>query len=98
MSDLKKRLEKLEKGVTSSSIQASTEDGQQFRLPRQSLLALTCAAFRRRYAEILGEPQPESRLDAKLDLLKRAGAITSSEPLLCVAADVLRKTHEAGNE
>jgi hypothetical protein len=94
MSDLKKRLAKLEKGVTSQSITAISEDGVQIRIRRDSLLGLTCAAFRRRYCEIEGEPLPESQFDAKLELLKRAGAITSSEPLLCVAADVLRTAGE----
>lgn len=92
MNNLLRRIEKLESKVTDQSVSVQTEAGQRIRLRRDSILPLTCAAFRRRYAEIEGMQQPVSPFDAKLDLL-RAGA-RSSEPLLGVAIDVLRRTQE----
>jgi hypothetical protein len=55
-------------------------------------LPLTVAAFRRQDAAIVGVQQPVSPFDAKLDLL-RAG-VSSSEPLLGIAIDILRRTQE----
>jgi hypothetical protein len=92
MNSLLRRIVQLEGKVTDQSITAQTEAGQRFRIRRDSILPLAVAAFRRRHAEIEGMQQPVSPFDAKLDLL-RAGA-RSSEPLLGVAIDVLRRSQE----
>jgi hypothetical protein len=80
----------LEQGISDKNILARTEDGQQFRLRRDSLLGFVVAAFRRRYSELEDLPQPVSRFDDRFDQIKRAGAISTNEPLLTVARDVLR--------
>jgi hypothetical protein len=92
MNGFKKRVERLEKDIRDQSITARDEDGEQIRLRRHSLLPLTVAAFRRRYAQIEGLPAPISPLDARLDHLKRVGVSYTSEPLIGLACDVLRRT------
>jgi hypothetical protein len=94
MSDLQKRLEKIEKNISVQSITATTEDGQPLRIRRQSILPLTVASFRRRYAAIEGEAMPVSPFDERLDYLKRVGAISTSQPLLEIAVDCLRRNDE----
>jgi hypothetical protein len=93
-----RRLEKLEASTHTQSCTATDEEGKPFRLRRDDVLPLTVAAFRRRYAEIEGEPTPISRFDTRLDHLQRVGLVHTSEPLLGIACDVLRETQEAGNQ
>jgi hypothetical protein len=83
------RLNRLEKGLSDHSTIAVAEDGQQIRIKRDDMLPLTTAAFRRRYAEIEGQPIPESRFDAKLDFIKRF-AVRCTAPLVEVISGVLR--------
>jgi hypothetical protein len=97
MNRFNSRLVKLEKGISEQSITALTEDGAPFRLRRQSVLPLALAAFRRRYAQLEGEPMPVSRFDERLEHLKRAGIASTSEPLLSIAVDILREDQEGGN-
>jgi hypothetical protein len=98
MRNLKGRIEKLEKHTDSQTITAVAEDGAPFRLRRDNLLPLACAAMRRRSAEIEGLDKPVSRFDSLLDHLQRSGVASTAEPMLEVAADILRKDREAGNE
>jgi hypothetical protein len=91
--NLKTRIAKLERGVTENSIKATAADGV-IRIRRDSLLPLTCAAMRRRWAAIQDEPLPVSPYDATLDRLKNAGTITSAEPMLEIACDMLRRNDE----
>jgi hypothetical protein len=98
VNSLRRRIEKLEKDLHAQSIVARTEDGHSFRIRRDNVLPLTVAAFRRCYADIEGAPMPVSRFDARLDQLKSTGVSSTAEPLLGIASDILRKTHEAGNE
>jgi hypothetical protein len=86
----KTRMEKLERNIHITSCTATDESGRPFRIRRDDILGLACASFRRRYAEIEGEPQPVHRLDATLDALKLAAPISSPEPLLIIAQETLQ--------
>ena len=84
------RLRKLEKNSHTQSVTAELADGNQLRFRRRDVLAMTCAAMRRRSAQIEGEPIPASPFDEKLVKLVRAGVVNCSEPLVGVICDVLK--------
>jgi hypothetical protein len=94
MSNLLRRIEKLEQGTSDRTIQVLTEDGKPLRIRRDDILPLTTASFRRCYAALEGEPMPVSPFDAKMDLLKRAGVARTNEPMIELACDALRRNNE----
>lgn len=92
---LRKRLEKLERQLRVEAVDLLLDNGEVLHIRRRDVLKIATAGMRRRYAEIEGQPQPESSFDQQLDLLSRIASPPANQPLLALACALLdRGPHE----
>lgn len=90
LSELHKRLARLERGDASVDAVLTYENGARASLRVHDALGLVCTAMRCESARMEGRDFEPSRYDAELALLRRAERIETQDGLLRIAFDICR--------